>query len=149
MPIVRHRYDPFPATACAELEHGEIAWARIINGNARLGEVGKTCPAILVEARGAEWSILGLTTRSHYRNGSPRVAVPDPGAVGSDGPSWLWSERLCRISAIDVGDHIAWIDDPLAREVISLTGIGGRAADELLAAARRHHPGRPRTRSAS
>ena len=100
---------------------------------------GKTRPVILIEARGSQWRTLGLTTNPRYRDGGPRVAVPYPYAVGLRKAGWLWGDRLCWVSAIDVENHIGWVDQELARSVASLLRLHGPAADVLVAAAREHH----------
>lgn len=47
---------------------------------------GKFRPAVLVERVDGHWLLMGLTSKSTYDNGLPRVAVPIPIASGSEGP---------------------------------------------------------------
>jgi hypothetical protein len=127
------------STRPAELAAGELVWANIVNGIENRGAVGKARPVILVEPSGWAWKTMGLTTRPHHQDGVPRVAIPDPRAVGLTAQGWLWSGNLCFTSGIDIQDHIGWIDMPLAFEVIKLAGLTGQTIRELLTAARDHH----------
>lgn len=123
----------------AELAPGELVWASIVNGIENPAATSKARPVILIEPSGWAWKTMGLTTRPRHRDGSPRVAIPDPRAVGLKAPGWLWSGKLCFTSGIDIQDHVGWIDMPLAFEVIKLAGLAGPTIHELLAAARDHH----------
>jgi len=139
MGIVRHGVwgtDPRPP---ASLERGELVWARIINGIENPLAMGKVRPVILVEAQGWQWKTMGLTTNPRYRDGSPRLAIPDHSVVGLRAPGWLWGTRLTWVSGIDIDDHIGWIDRPLALEVIALAHLGAETSLQLLDAAKTHH----------
>ena len=139
MGIVRRRFIESPRSSSPALAPGELVWANIINGVENPAATGKLRPVILIESSGSQWQTMGLTTNSRYRDGSPRVPIPNYRAVGLSGPGWLWGDRLCRISAIDVDDHIGWVDEHLALEVIQLAGLTGPAARRVLDAARDHH----------
>jgi hypothetical protein len=123
----------------AELAPGELVWASIVNGIENPLARGKARPVVLIEPSGWAWQTMGLTTRPRHRDGSARVPIPNPRAVGLKAGGWLWSSRLCFTSGIDIQDHIGWIDLPLAFEVIKLAGLTGPTIRELLAAARDHH----------
>ena len=138
MARVRQYYDAGSSRRPAELAPGELVWANIINGLENRTATGKARPVILIEPKGAAWKTMGLTTNPRYRDGSPRVAISDPGAVGLKAPGWLWGDRLCWSSRIDVQDHIGWIDEALAFDVIELADLGGTTAQMLLAAAYEH-----------
>jgi len=138
MAIVRHVHRG-SSSRPAELVPGELVWANIINGLENPLATGKARPVILVEQHGSAWKTLGLTTNPHHRDGSPRVAIPAPLKVGLKKPGWLWGGRLCWTSGIDVGDHIGWVDLPLAFEVIKLAQLDGSVGKHLLASAREHH----------
>jgi hypothetical protein len=138
MAIVRQRASGEPSRP-AELLPGELVWASVINGLESSRATGKLRPVILIQAQGSQWKTMGLTTKPFYRDGSPRVLVPNPGAVGLTGQGWLWSGRPCWVSGIDVFDHIGWVDVPLAFEVIKLAGFEGAVLKSLLVAAREHH----------
>ncbi|MEX2441375.1 MAG: hypothetical protein WD400_01880 [Pontimonas sp.] len=138
MARVRQYYDGGGSRRPAELAPGELVWANIINGLENKTATGKARPVILIEPRGAAWKTMGLTTNPRYRDGSPRVAITNPGDVGLKAPGWLWGDRLCWTARIDIQDHIGWIDEALAFDVIELAGIGGTTAQVLLTAAHEH-----------
>ncbi len=123
----------------AEQAPGELVWASIVNGLENPSATGKARPVILIESKGSAWRTMGLTTNPRYRDGSPRVAIPNPAAVGLKAPGWLWGDRLCWTAGIDIGDHVGWIDEALVFEVISLARLAGPTINHLLAAAREHH----------
>jgi len=139
MGSVRHGTTAGISRHSAELVPGELVWASIVNGIENPTARGKARPVVLVEPSGWAWRTIGLTTRPHHHDRTPRVAIPNPRAVGLKFPGWLWSGKLCFTSGIDIQDHIGWVDMPLAFEVIKLAGLGGPTIRELLAAARDHH----------
>jgi hypothetical protein len=98
----------------ARHEPGEIVTARVSNPLENPGTKGKSRPAILLKREGARWLVMGLTTRSHFADGTPRRYVPSSMASGLAGKAYLWG-RFTWICTLDVGDHI------------------GRASPELLA----------------
>lgn len=143
MAKVTHRYAGGGTSRPAELAPGELVWAHIINGLENPNATGKARPVILVEPRGAAWKTMGLTTNSHYRDGTSRVSVPDPWAVGLKAPGWLWGDRLPWTAGIDIREHIGWVDPALAFQVIKLAGLQGGISKTLLDAAREHQGSAP------
>jgi hypothetical protein len=139
MASVRHRTIGAAPARPAELTSGEIVWASIVNGIENPAARGKSRPAILVEPNGYAWKTIGLTTRRHHRDGTPRVAIPNARAVGLRQPGWLWSGRLCTTSGIDITDHIGWVDQALVFEVAKLAEIDGPTIKTLMLAALTHH----------
>jgi len=137
MGIVRHRVSG-PRLSPA-LEPGELVWARIINGLENPSATGKVRPVILVDSKGSQWRAMGLTTNPRYRDGSPRVAIPDPSSVGLRAPGWLWGRNLTWVASIDVHDHIGWVDRSLAYEVIDIATLTVPAAHQLYEAVDEHH----------
>jgi len=140
MASVRHWSTAAATRRPAELAPGEIAWARIYNGIENPSANGKTRPVILIEPRGGAWGTLGLTTRSHHRDGTPRVAIPSPTRVGLQRPGWLWSGKVTWTSGIDIEDHIGWVNQALVFEVAKLAALDGPTIKQLLVAALAHHP---------
>jgi hypothetical protein len=57
-----------------------------------------------------------------FADGSPRTAIEHPTALGLHGPTYLWG-RPTIISAIDVSDHIGWIDERTALQLIANRAI--------------------------
>jgi hypothetical protein len=113
---------------------GDVVWVQLLNGIENRNATGKPRPAVLVEDVG-HWRAMGLTTLPSYRDGSPRVAIPHPLAVGLRGPGYLWGSRLARISRIDVLDRVGSVDLPLADAIVELAGLTGPVADSLRRAA--------------
>lgn len=143
MASVRQRYPGGGSRRPADLAPGELVWARIINGLENPNATGKARPVILIEARGSAWRTMGLTTNPRYRDGSPRIPIPHSGAVGLKLPGWLWSERLCWLSGIDIESHIGWVDEALASVVVRLAVLSEPTTLALVATAREHHRAGP------
>jgi hypothetical protein len=78
---------------------------------------------------------MGLTTRSHYVTGAPRVAIPDPEAAGLRGPGFLWGDRLTNVSALDIHRVIGRVTSPLAEAVIDLASLSDVDSEALREAA--------------
>jgi hypothetical protein len=110
---------------------GELAWVSIFNSLENRAATGKFRPALLVARDGGTWATMGLTTNPTYRDGTPRIAIPNPTVVGLRGPGFLWGDRLTPVSPIDVGDHIGWADAALVEAVICLAALDGAWAAGL------------------
>lgn len=126
--------------AAAFGEPGELVWVSIFNSLENRSATGKPRPAVLVERDGGQWQTMGLTTNATYRDGSPRIAIPNPAGVGLGGPGFLWGDRLTRAAVIDIGDHIGWADPALVDAVIALAGLDAGLAQRLRHSAALHHP---------
>lgn len=100
---------------------------------------GKFRPAVLVERVDGHWLLMGLTSKSTYDNGLPRVAVPNPNRVGLRGPGYLWGDKLTRVNVLDVSHQIGWVDRQLAIAVADLAHLSPRHRRQLLAVALKHH----------
>ena len=140
MAIVRQHHLLYGAHRPAELVPGELVWASIVNGIENPLARGKSRPVILIEPDGWAWKTVGLTTRPHHLDGTPRIPIPSARAVGLQQPGWLWSGTLCMTSGIDIGDHIGWIDQALVFEVARLAALDGATIKQLLVTALAHHP---------
>src|SRR5687767_6396864 len=114
---------------------GDVVWVQLLNGIENRNTTGKPRPAVLVTEDVGHWLAMGLTTLPRYQDGSPRVAIPNPLAVGLRGPGYLWGSRLARISRIDVLDRLGSVDLPLADAIIQLADLTGPMADSLRLAA--------------
>jgi hypothetical protein len=100
-------------------EPGEIVIARVSNPLENRTTKGKARPAVLIRRDGARWLVMGLTTRPHFANGTPRTPVPNPKRCGlGEHASFLWG-RATWICALDVGDHIGTADADL-RALVAL-----------------------------
>lgn len=119
-------------------EPGELVWAMHFNGLEDPGTRGKLRPVVLVAQEDGQWLVMGLTSKDRYRDGTPRVAVPNPRHVGLQSSGYLWGSRMDRISAIDLDTHIGWVDDALAEAVIEQAGLYGRYASALRDSAQAH-----------
>jgi hypothetical protein len=108
----------------AEQSTGEIVTGSLLNGIENRNAVGKVRPILLVERRGGNWLAVCFTTREYPRGGGRRHAIPDPDAVGLDGPSFIWGARISRISPLDLYDHLGWADDALVEEVLATVSMG-------------------------
>ena len=139
MAIVRQRFYAESRSYPAVLAPGELVWANIINGLENPGATGKIRPVILIDGSGSQWKTMGVTTNPRHRNGWARVAIPNIRAVGLKRPGWLWSDRLASTTTLDIFDHIGWIDEALAFDVIELADLEGTTAVRLVEAAYREH----------
>lgn len=127
----RNHMPPAPAKG----QPGEIVTARVGNPleNARCS--GKARPVILVRREGCNWRVMGLTSKSIYRDGTPRSPVPNPAAVGlsNNRASYLWADHLTRVSVLDIDKHIGWVDGDLAVMVAELADLPRCDAKQLFA----------------
>jgi hypothetical protein len=114
---------------------GAVVWVQLLNGIENRHTTGKPRPAVLISEHVGHWLAMGLTTLPTYRDGRPRVAIPNPLAVGLLGPGYLWGSRLARISRIDVLDRLGSVDLPLADTIIQLANLSGPMAHSLRLAA--------------
>jgi hypothetical protein len=88
---------------------GEVVWVKCAHPPEDPDSGGKWRPMVLVRRVGGHWMSAGLTSQALYDDGTPRVAVVQPGWAGlRPGRSYLWGENLTRISTLDVGTHIGW-----------------------------------------
>jgi hypothetical protein len=115
-------------------EPGEVVTAAVGNPLENPSCMGKARPVVLVRREGALWHVMGLTTKSHYANGSPRTAVPNPAAVGLHSRGYLWGERLTRVSVLDIDGHIGWVDRELADLITVQASLSPSDAPRLMGA---------------
>ncbi len=120
-------------------EAGELVWARILNSLENRASEGKGRPVVLIRRVGGKWLAMGLTTNRRYRDGAPRVAIPNHEKVGLADPGFLWADHLTPVAVIDLGNHIGWIDHDLAETVIQAASLNDEDAEELRQVAARHH----------
>jgi hypothetical protein len=102
---------------------GDVVLANLINGIENRRSVGKTRPVILIDEVNGHWNALGLTTKSHYLDGTTRVAIPTPVEIGLNGPGFFWGTRLTRISKIDVLQHLGQINAETTRAITRHTHL--------------------------
>jgi hypothetical protein len=97
---------------------GEVVIAEVSNPLENPACTGKPRPVVLVRRERGHWLVMGLTSKATYRDGVPRVPVPNARAVGLHGPGYLWGSRLTRISVLDLRIHIGWADAALTASLI-------------------------------
>jgi hypothetical protein len=93
---------------------GEVVTAVVSNPLENPRATGKVRPAILIRREGSRWAIAGLTTRSRFRSGVERPAVPDWAEIGLRGPGFFWARKLTQIGVMDVRDHLGWVSASVA-----------------------------------
>ncbi|MDP8928615.1 MAG: hypothetical protein M3O70_08600 [Actinomycetota bacterium] len=98
---------------------GEVVIARVANPLENPHCRGEHRPVVLVRRDGGHWMVMGLTTSPLYGDNTPRTPVPHPYEIGLNGPGYLWSSRLTRVSVLDIGSHIGWVDPALAATIIA------------------------------
>jgi hypothetical protein len=94
---------------------------------------GKSRPIVLVsqrEDRGGDpaWAVMGLTSKSTYGTGLPRIALHDWQVAGLYGPGFLWGGRLAILPSHDIHRAIGWISYADALEIRRFTGTDEGAA---------------------
>jgi hypothetical protein len=112
---------------------GQVVLADVKNPLENPLSIGNARPVVLVRREGDLWRVMGLTTRTHYNNGSRRRPVPNYRAVGLSRPGFLWGDRLTNVSAADLGRVLGRMDDGLARAIIMLARLCDGDASTLLA----------------
>lgn len=114
---------------------GDIVVADVRNPIENPASKGKRRPFVLVSRVDGHWLGMGLTTNPRYAGGAPRVAVPNPTAVGLTGLGFLWGDRLTNVSVLDIDRVIGRVEPSLAEAVIALARLGCADAAALRAAA--------------
>ena len=114
---------------------GDIVIVNLLNALENPCSSGKRRPAVLIRRENGHWATMGLTTNPRYRDGAPRVGIPDPGVVGLRGPGWLWGSRLANISVLDIETRIGQVDEAMAEAIIALAQLDDDAAAALRVAA--------------
>jgi len=122
-------YDDGPRRA------GDVVIVNLLNALENRCTSGKRRPAVLIRRENGHWATMGLTTNPRYQDGTPRVGIPEPQAVGLRGPGWLWGGRLANISVLDIGPRIGQVDAPMAEAIIALAQLDADAAAALWVAA--------------
>jgi hypothetical protein len=112
---------------------GNVVLASVFNALENRNSRGKVRPAVLIEENGGHWLVAGLTTRPRRQNGEPRVAIPNPFAVGLRGPGYLWGNRLHNVSKIDLDGTIGHADAALALLIADTHVMSQTAQGRLLA----------------
>jgi hypothetical protein len=102
---------------------GDVVLANHINGIENRRSVGKVRPVVLIDEVDGHWNALGLTTKSHYLDGTTRVAIPNPMEIGLHSPGFFWGNRLTRISKIDLLQPLGRINAETARTIIRHTHL--------------------------
>lgn len=114
---------------------GDVVLAAVRNPFENPNSKGKYRPFVLVRRRGGHWCGMGLTTKPRYANGVPRVAIPDPLAVGLQRQGFLWGDRLTNVCVLDLRNVLGVVDTALAEALISLVSLGAADAAALREAA--------------
>lgn len=127
-----------PATTHYDGHHrtGDVVLVDLFNALENPRATGKLRPAVLIRRDGGQWLVAGLTTKPRYSDGSPRVPVPDPAAIGLRSQGWLWGPRPAHIATLDVHKTIGRVDEAMAEAIIALSRFDADDAGALRAAAR-------------
>lgn len=102
------------------IHFAEIRWTNIRNPLEDAQAVGKLRPAVMISEEADRWRVMGLTTKSTYEDGLPRIRVPDHQAVGLNGPGFLWGHRVTRVNAEDIGIYIGRANCGLLNAILQL-----------------------------
>ena len=100
-------------------EPGEIVLADCRNSLEDRNSTGKLRPMVVIRREEGHVRAVGLTTNPAFRNGVPRVAIPNPQAVGLYKPGFLWGDRVTRVHVLDVEKHIGWADEALVDAILA------------------------------
>lgn len=118
---------------------GEVVRVNILNANENRSALGKELPGLLVAEGYGHWWVLGFTTQSTFKTGEmagePRRPLRSPERYGLTRPSFMWSNRLARVSRIHVTDHFGFADQELVEDVIDFADLYGSWAAGLRSAA--------------
>lgn len=115
----------------------DLAPGRVAIGTVRAlreGKLGgKRRPVVLVSHRStSSWAVMGLTSKSTYGTGVPRIALRDWQAAGLLGPCFLWGGRLAILPLDDIHKPCGWISYADALEIRRFAGAA--EGPKLLAA---------------
>lgn len=117
-----------------EGQPGEVVLARVSNPLENPRSTGKVRPVVLIRRRLGSWDVMGLTTNPRFRDGTPRMPVPDSSAVGLQRGGYLWGTRLTRVSVLDLDRHLGWVDAELAAALIVAADLDRMDAAALIRA---------------
>lgn len=112
---------------------GNVVLASVFNPLQNRNSQGKVRPVVLVEEDRGHWRVAGLTTSPRRQNGEPRVAIPNPFAVGLRGPGYLWGNRLHNVSKIDLDRTVGHADAALALRIADTHVMSQATRARLLA----------------
>jgi hypothetical protein len=112
---------------------GDVVLASVYNTLENRNSRGKVRPVVLTKEDGGHWLVAGLTTSPRRKNGEPRMAIPNPLAVGLRGPGHLWGNRLHNVSKIDLGRTIGHADAALALLIADTHDMSKTTRARLLA----------------
>lgn len=120
----------------AMLQTGEVITGNVLNGIENHHASGKVRLVVVVEVPALGClKVIGLTSKRITQSGKARMEILDNNNWGWRGRSFIFGERLTRLSRIDVGDHVGWISatdgETLAR-TFGLT-VNWMANDERVA----------------
>jgi hypothetical protein len=121
--VILQTFGEPPSTPLVTRDHlafGQVRWTDIRNPLENATAVGKERPALLISGDDHRWRVMGLTRKSHYKNGLSRMPIPDYVAVGLQRPGYLWGARLTRVDPADIGDYIGTADTGLLRAVLDI-----------------------------
>jgi hypothetical protein len=112
-------------------EPGQIVWARIRGRKMR--------PGVLIGRISGGWRVAGLTTRAVCRDGSTRLPIPHPVAVGLESSGFVWGGPPAGVAYRDIarGAHLGWADAGLVEALISRCDLSDDDIEALHRGARR------------
>ncbi len=118
-------------------EAGEIAWADFRNVIENPNADGKPRPVVIVSAGQCCHTVIGLTTREfRVFDGGRRVPLAVPALAGS---SYLWSDRVYRLSRINFRRHIGWLGEDQLLVILRSVQIPRVIVSEFQLGVFRHH----------
>jgi hypothetical protein len=115
---------------------GDVVIINLLNALENRRTSGKRRPAVLIRRENGHWATMGLTTNSRYQDGTARIPIPDPQAMGLRSSGWLWGDRLANISVLDIETRIGQVDEAMAEAIVELARLHDDDARALRIAAR-------------
>jgi hypothetical protein len=91
---------------------GEIVLVRLFTNGVPTPQT-----VVIVEADPDQHRVIGLTQKSHYSNGQPRLPVQNFSACGFTRPVFIFTPRRIFCSRSDVTAHVGWADADLMNQL--------------------------------
>ena len=106
-------------------EPGDIFWANLVNGCENRHSTGKERPVVVVDATSeGHLLVVGLTSKGTTHCGLPRIEVGHGARWNRRGHSYIFGERLTRLSRHDVFEFIGRLNDEDIDTVSQTFGLG-------------------------
>ncbi len=106
------------------LQPGEVITGNVVNGLENRRASGKVRLVVVVDPTPqGHVLVAGLTSKALTARGEQRDELLDNSPWGWLGRSYIYGQRLTRLSRIDVGSHVGWVSERDADTLARVFGL--------------------------